>query len=215
MTWPKSHLKGWVGAVAGRLSGHAVEHERSIRRRQAERIARIDPTAVLGDRARLLNDGDPDNLVIGASCGVFGELKVFPRRGRIRLGAKCYLGEGSKIWSAASITIGDCVLLAHDVNIHDNMSHSTDWRERRAEIEAILPHWHSQPHAFDLGAGPIVIEDDVWIGFGASVIGSVHIGRGAIIGAGSIVTKDVPAFSVAVGNPAKVIKRLPLPQAED
>ncbi len=56
--------------------------------------------------------------------------------------------------------------------------------------------------------GPIIIEDDVWLGEKVSVMPGVHIGRGAIIGANSVVTKDIPAYAVAVGSPAKVIKML-------
>lgn len=56
--------------------------------------------------------------------------------------------------------------------------------------------------------GPIIIEDNVWIGEMVCILGNVHIGRSSIIGAGSIVTHDIPAYSIAVGNPAKVIKTL-------
>jgi len=52
----------------------------------------------------------------------------------------------------------------------------------------------------------IVIEDDVWIGFGAVVLSGVHIGRGAIVAAGAVVTEDVPPYSIVAGSPAKVIK---------
>lgn len=51
----------------------------------------------------------------------------------------------------------------------------------------------------------IIIEDDVWMGYGVIVLPGVHIGKGAIIGAGSVVTKDIPPYSIAVGVPAKVI----------
>jgi acetyltransferase-like isoleucine patch superfamily enzyme len=50
-----------------------------------------------------------------------------------------------------------------------------------------------------------VIEDDVWIGFSASIMKGVKIGRGAIIGAGSMVTKDVPPYAIVAGNPAQTI----------
>ena len=53
----------------------------------------------------------------------------------------------------------------------------------------------------------IIIEDDVWIGHGVTVLAGVHIGKGAIIGAGSVVNKDIPEYSIAAGCPAKVIKR--------
>lgn len=53
---------------------------------------------------------------------------------------------------------------------------------------------------------PIVVEDDVWIGFGAIILAGVTIGRGAIIGAGSVVNKDVPPYAIVGGVPAKVLK---------
>lgn len=53
---------------------------------------------------------------------------------------------------------------------------------------------------------PVVIGDDVWIGSRVTILPGVHIGEGAIIGASSVVTKDVPAYSIVGGNPAKVIK---------
>ncbi len=55
--------------------------------------------------------------------------------------------------------------------------------------------------------GMIVIQDDVWIGIGATILSGVTISQGAIIGAGAVVTKDIPPYSIAVGNPAKVIKK--------
>lgn len=54
--------------------------------------------------------------------------------------------------------------------------------------------------------GPIVVEDDVWIGINSTILSGVTIGKGAIIGACSVVTKDVPPYSIVAGNPAKVIK---------
>lgn len=62
-------------------------------------------------------------------------------------------------------------------------------------------------HRADVKAkGPTVIEDDVWIGANATIISGVKVGKGAIIAAGSTVTKDIPAYAIVGGNPAKVIK---------
>ena len=55
--------------------------------------------------------------------------------------------------------------------------------------------------------GDIVIEDDVWLGMGVRVMDGVRIGRGSVVGANSVVTRDVPPYSVAVGAPARVIRK--------
>ncbi|KAI9133931.1 DapH/DapD/GlmU-related protein [Acaryochloris sp. CCMEE 5410] len=54
--------------------------------------------------------------------------------------------------------------------------------------------------------GPVIIEDDVWLGAGTTVLDGVKIGKGCIVGAGAVVTKDLPAYAIAAGVPAKVIK---------
>jgi len=58
-----------------------------------------------------------------------------------------------------------------------------------------------------VASSPIVIEDDVWIGAGVTVLPGVRIGRGSVIGAASVVTKDVPPWTVAAGNPARVVRQ--------
>lgn len=63
-------------------------------------------------------------------------------------------------------------------------------------------------HCAVKGGRPVIIEGEVWIGFGAIVLPGVRVGRQSVIGAGSVVTKDVPAGSVAAGNPARVIRPL-------
>ena len=57
-----------------------------------------------------------------------------------------------------------------------------------------------------LSKGKIIVEDDVWIGMNALILSGVKIGKGAIIGAGSVISKDIPPYAIAVGNPCKVIK---------
>jgi lipopolysaccharide O-acetyltransferase len=65
----------------------------------------------------------------------------------------------------------------------------------------------SKPNDRELSTKPVLIEENVWIGENVCVMPGVTIGFGTIIGAGSVVTKSIPAYSIAVGNPAKVIKK--------
>lgn len=57
-----------------------------------------------------------------------------------------------------------------------------------------------------MSKGPIMVEDEVWIGTGAIIVSGVRIGKGAIVGAGAVVTKDIPPYSMAAGNPVKIVK---------
>lgn len=98
-----------------------------------------------------------------------------------------------KIFDSAPVTIGDYVWIAPDVSIHTDL-HSTDPDERREKSI--------------LFAKPVIIESDCWIGAGAQLMPGVTIGRGCTIGAGAVVTKDIPEYSLAAGVPAKVIRSL-------
>jgi galactoside O-acetyltransferase len=90
------------------------------------------------------------------------------------------------------IRIGKCCLLGPNV-VMRTASHSYE-----------NPNFSIRQQGHDVG--DICIEDDVWVGANAVILGGVHIGRGAVIGAGAVVTKDVPSMAVALGVPAKVVK---------
>ncbi|MDO8773944.1 MAG: DapH/DapD/GlmU-related protein [Burkholderiaceae bacterium] len=98
----------------------------------------------------------------------------------------------------AKVHIGDDVLVASNVYISD-CSHGGYKGSLHCDPK-------TAPNERQLIAEPIHIGDKVWIGEGAMILPGVSIGEGAIIGAGAIVTKDIPAYSIAAGNPAKVIK---------
>lgn len=150
---------------------------------------------------------NPDNIVIMSNTHIRGELLVYPSGGKIIFGKNCYLGENSKIWSQNHITIGNNVLISHNVNIHDTNSHPLDLIDRRKDYLEMIHNGHAKVN-MNVVTKPIKIEDDVWIGFNVIILKGVTIGKGAIIGAGSVVTKDIPSFSLAIGNPAKVVKKL-------
>ena len=161
---------------------------------------RAQPSTQFAYGAEVTNIGaDRDAIRIGAHTVIAGQLLIFGHAGRIEIGDWCFVGPGSRIWSSSSIRIGDRVLISHGVNVHDTNSHPVDAVERHAHYAAILEHGH--PRRIDtITAAPVVIEDDVWIGFNSTVMKGVTIGRGAIIAAGSVVTRDVPPSSLYIAN---------------
>ena len=171
------------------------------------------PTARLGRSARIVNIGKDSALIkIGAETSVEGSLLTFAHGGRITVGQWCYIGEGSRIWSAGRIDIGDRVMISHNVNIFDNLTHPVDPVLRHQHFRAIASVGH--PHRIDLGERPVRINDDAWIAAGAMVLRGVIIGKAAIVGAGAVVTHDVPPFAIVAGNPARVIRYVKSDEAE-
>lgn len=168
----------------------------------------VERGARLQNRANILNAGAHSGLIhIGANSIVCGELFVFAHGGKIHVGEWCYIGEGARIWSAASIIIHDRVLISHGVNVFDNLTHPLDGTDRHNQFRQIATVGH--PLQIDLGERPVVIEEDAWIGAGAFVLRGVTIGKGSIVAAGAVVTKDVPAGCIAAGNPAEIIRKIP------
>lgn len=169
------------------------------------------PTCRLGPRAKLMRTarirnirGDRDCISIGSHTIIRGEVLTFAHGGRVEIGSWCYLGEGSRVWSASSIRIGDRVLISHGVNIFDNLTHPLDPVARHAQIREMFTSGH--PRVLDLGERPIKIHDDVWIGAGAFLMRGVQIGARAVVAAGSVVTKDVAEDAIVAGNPASMVR---------
>jgi len=147
----------------------------------------------------------PGKITIGKHSIIKGELITFKHGGEIRIGDYCHVGPDSHIWSAKLISIGNRVLIAHNVNIHDNISHPLDSKSRHEEFAKSLVDGVQETDL--LRESEIIIEDDAWIGFNATILKGVRIGKGAIIGANTVITEDVPPYAVVVGNPAKIIKQ--------
>ena len=157
---------------------------------------------------------DKKRLKVGHHCIIDG-IFIFERdSGRMTVGDRVHIGGNTKLISINEIELGDDVTIAWDCTIYDHNSHSIYWEERKNDTE-------KEYHAITNGrsvyecknwsnvkSGKIKIDDKVWIGFGVTVLNGVHIGEGAVIGSGSVVTSDIPAWSVAAGNPARVIKKI-------
>lgn len=149
--------------------------------------------------------GDKSLIRIGKGTHVRGQLLVFRFGGEIQIGSNCYVGEGTRIWSAERISIGKNVLISHNVNIIDTNSHEMNSVERIERYKQLVEtgHWESRGSVI---TAPIILKDDCWISFGATVLKGVTIGNGSIVAANSVVTKDVPDYAIVAGNPAQVIK---------
>lgn len=117
---------------------------------------------------------------------------------QIIIGNNCSIGSHSHISAIDLIKIGNNVRMGENILITDN-SHGNNSLQ---ELE-VAPNRRPV-----YSKGPVIIEDNVWIGEKASILPGVHIGKGCVIGANSVITKDVPPYSVAGGNPARIIKRM-------
>lgn len=105
------------------------------------------------------------------------------------------------------VEIGDYALISWNVLIMDSYRFSTDPATRRHELHAVAVSAARLPD-FACPTRPVRLESNVWIGFDTCIMPGVTVGEGSIVGARSVVTTDVPPYTVVAGNPAKVINRL-------
>jgi galactoside O-acetyltransferase len=143
-------------------------------------------------------------LSIGSDCQILGSIVFDKDGGNITIGDRTYIGESNLI-SAMKIIIGNDVIISWGVSIVDHNSHSIYWDERKSDVNNWakgLKDWSN------VKMKEIKISDKVWIGFNAVILKGVIIGEGAVVGACSVVTKDVPPYTVVAGNPAKIIKMI-------
>ncbi len=132
----------------------------------------------------------------GYHANMLGPVKLFADRP----GALIRVGQGTRIYGACihaaeKIEIGHRCLIAANCQIMDSNGHRLMFDDPARRIHSEGP------------AQPVIIEDDVWLGLNCIVLPGVTIGRGSVIAANSVVTKDIPPMVIAAGNPATVQKR--------
>ncbi|MCB1202752.1 MAG: acyltransferase [Verrucomicrobiae bacterium] len=157
-------------------------------------------------RGRVQREKPGGVVRIGRDCLIEGLVKTESAEGRIEIGNNVYLGGGSSLSSAKSIRIMDDVLISYRVIVMDSDSHSVRYSVRKKD----LADWKDNSgHDWSTTeSGEVVIGKGAWLGAGSMVLKGVTIGEGAIVGAGSVVTKDVPAWTIVAGNPARKIREL-------
>jgi galactoside O-acetyltransferase len=142
----------------------------------------------------------PDNLRLGRNVkigsGAFihcGENQLSHNAGNVAIRDNAYIGPNSVLLGEGGIEVGTNCEVAPGVVI-------TSQQHTYGRLDIPIKE---QPAEM----GKVTLEDDVWLGCNSSILPGVRIGKGSIVGAGAVVTKDIPPYSVAVGVPAKVIKK--------
>lgn len=122
----------------------------------------------------------------------------------VSVGDRTFIGT-SNIVCASRVTIGDDVLISWGCTIVDHNSHSVVWEERKDDVV----NWKCGRKEWQhVKISSVKIGNKSWIGFNSIILKGVSIGEGAIVAAGSVVTKDVPPFTVVAGNPARIVRSM-------
>lgn len=149
-------------------------------------------------------NGRGGKIVIGKDCLIHARVDFDAPSGHVTIGDRCFIG-ASHLVCHSGISIGNDVIMSWGITIVDHNSHAVDWEGRKDDVRLWAVGQKDWTH---VKIAPVTIGDKVWIGFGASILKGVTIGEGAVIGAKSVVTRDVPAYAVVAGNPASIVRQL-------
>jgi virginiamycin A acetyltransferase len=154
--------------------------------------ARISPLAEIEESVR------GTRIEIGAGCVIDAFVKIKPAGGDgdVVIGARCYLNSGVVVYSGNGVTLGDDVIVAANCTLapagHDLSTRGRTMREGHAPSR-----------------GGIVVESDVWIGANSVLLDGARVGRGVVIGAGSVAGGELEPYGIYRGNPARLAGHRP------
>lgn len=199
-----------IGLFQRYISSELIENKiQSLHIARCESSVIKNKNSVFYATAKVSNaQGVKEKIAIGESTHIYGELLVFGYGGIITIGSYSFIGQNTKIWSGDSVSIGDHVFISHNCNVVDTDSHEIDYLERKESHLYRLKNKLTTNQKRNIKTAPVIIEDHVWISFNVIILKGVRIGKGAIIAAGSVVTKDIPPFSLVAGNPGVIIKNI-------
>jgi len=147
-------------------------------------------------------NGKGGSIRIGDQCILHCRINFDHPSGCVDVGDRCFIGS-SLLVCHTSIKIANDVIISWGVTIVDHDSHSVLPEHR---IRDVVDWAHGRKGWTQVRIAPVTIDDQVWIGFGACILKGVHIGRGAVIAAQSVVTRDVPPGAIVAGNPARIVR---------
>lgn len=153
----------------------------------------------------VFNNVKREQLVIG-DYAILRYSKLFCfGKGKLAIGNYCYLGDFTQIDAAEEVIIGNYCMLSNRIMIQDHTSHPLSPKKRREQLIGLQK---TPTDIYDTVIKKVRIEDDVWIGMDALILKGVTVGKGSIVAARAVVTRDVPPYSVVCGNPARVVKTI-------
>lgn len=191
--WYRIKRSWWNLTVMPALRAAGVEIAEKVQVQGKPIISMVAGSRIrIGTRCVLCSDSDVNALGINHPVVIR----------TMRPGAEIVIGEdtgmsGGSICASSSIRIGKGCLIGANVTLVDTDFHATNPVNRR---------YNRNPD--EIAVAPIVIEDNVFIGADVFVLKGVTIGKNSVIGAGSVVTRDIPENSIAAGNPAKIVRYL-------
>jgi acetyltransferase-like isoleucine patch superfamily enzyme len=193
--------------LARRMEHLSIHAPSDYREEFTRSLGRFSQHAIVTSRARVQSVAPADHIEVGDYSYIEGDILLLTPESRLRMGKYSFLGSESRVWALGTIAIGDFVLIAPRVDIFDNDSHPVESVKRREDAMDLFERKRPMDYS-NVAQAAIVIDDDVWIGTKSTIMKGVHIGRGAVIAAASVVTKDVPPFTLVAGNPAREIRTL-------
>lgn len=190
----------------GFLKKIVIKYLRFKKKKQFAKNAILLGGCIFDTKATCINkSGNRNNIIIEENC-VIGAQIYTASSGHIRIGEGSYIGDFTRIGAVDEVIIGKYSVISNYVRIIDNNNHPTDPMKRLLMSKSGFYNenweWSNSEHK------SIIIGDNVWIGEFSRICKGVKIGKGAIVAASAVVTKDVPEYTIVAGNPAKVVKNL-------
>lgn len=171
-------------------------------RSKLKNFVTLEQGATLGWRRIVRRPGC--KMTVGSNSMVSATISFDRDNAMVTIGERTFIG-ASHIVCASLVTIGDDVLISWGCTIVDHNSHSLVWEEREDDVI----NWKNGRKDWQhVKISPVHIGNKAWLGFNSIILKGVTIGEGAIVAAGSVVTKDVPPFTIVAGNPARIVRKL-------
>lgn len=189
-TVASSLLRGWVYRAVLGAAGPGCFIEQNVRLLVPRRIF-LGRRVMIGEGCFLDANTAEGRIELQDDVWLSRGCYIVAGQAEVLVGPTSYIGHRCLMYGHAGIQVGRDVLLANDVQL---ICGNHTFARRDVPIRAQPPEGQ-----------PIVIEDDVWLGASAIILGGVTVGRGSVVGAGSVVTRTLPPYSIARGVPAQVV----------